>query len=114
MTLVAHPSRRPAWEVLGQAVTQRRSVRARYHGHDRIICPHLLAWRHGRIVALVYQTGGSSSSGPMPADPRNRWRSLFLDEIEDASIADERWQTASNYNPDSSFFDSIIVAVDLK
>jgi len=114
VTLVAHPRRCPAWEVLEEALTQRRSVRARYHGHDRIICPHLLGWRHGRIVALVYQTEGSSSSGPIPADPRHRWRSLFLDEIEDATIADEQWQTANNYNPDSDFFDSIILTVDLK
>ena len=112
MTVVAQPRRGQAWEVLEQALTQRRSVRARYHGHDRLICPHRLGWRNGRIVALVYQAGGSSAHGPLSTNPRNCWRSLFVDEIEHASISDEPWQTADNYSATANTAETIILAVD--
>lgn len=114
MTIVAHPRRCQAWGVVEQALIDRRSVRVRYHGHDRLICPHLLRWSNGRIVALVYQAGGSSGQGPLSADPRNRWRSLYLDEIEHAAITNEPWQTADNYDPASHPTQAIILAVDLK
>lgn len=28
------------WMLLQQAVTDKRAVRLRYHGHERIVCPH--------------------------------------------------------------------------
>ncbi len=96
-----------AWTVLADALTQRRAVRARYHGHDRVLCPHLLGWKHGRPKLLAYQSDGTTSAGPNPL-PQQRWRSLFVDEIEQISLAaDHPWQTAGNYTADSNCVDRV-------
>jgi hypothetical protein len=91
----------PAWEVLECAVAERRTVKVIYHGHERVLCPHALGWKDGRAKALVYQSDGTTSSGPLPVDPRQRWRSLFVDEIEHATLVDDKWETADNYSPSS-------------
>lgn len=97
-----------AWDVLHSALSQRRSVRARYHDRLRVICPHALGWKNGRAKALVYQT---KILGPPPAhDPRG-WRSLFVDEIHDASLTDDRWRSATNYSPHTTGMDTLAVVI---
>ena len=102
-----------AWTILAEALNQRRPVHARYHGHDRLLCPHLLGWRHGRPKVLAYQADGATSNGTLPWRPEQRWRSMFVDEIEHIAIAwDHRWQTAANYSPaDSNCVDEIAFAI---
>lgn len=112
-TAQPHP---PAWAVLEEALTQRRPVRARYHGHERVLCPHALGWKHGRAKLLAYQSAGTTSIGTLPTDTHQRWRSMFIDEIEHATITDDPWQTADNYSPDTNAIDEVIISVatDLK
>jgi hypothetical protein len=86
------------WDLLDQALRQRRPVRARYHGQDRLLCPHALGWKNGRAKVLAYQAGGATTAGPLPADTTQRWRSLFVDQIEDPIITDDDWETADNYS----------------
>ncbi len=74
------------WAVLEQALTSQRRVRIHYHGHDRIICPHMLGWKNNRPKVLAYQIDGTTSDGPLPTDPARRWRSMFISDIEDAEI----------------------------
>lgn len=108
------PQRPPAWSVLAQAIDERCTVRARYHGHERLLCPHALGWKSGRAKVLAYQTAGSTSSGPLPDAPRDRWRSMFVDEIEDPTIeADMCWETADNYTPHSNCIDEVEVSLQL-
>jgi len=98
----------PAWRVLAHALTQRQTVSARYHGHHRLLCPHALGWKHGRAKLLAYQAAGTTSSGALSATPHHRWRSLFVDEIEDASIVPGLpWQSAGNYTPMSNCIDDL-------
>jgi hypothetical protein len=104
-----------AWAVLEAAIRQRRPVRVSYHGHQRLICPHALGWKNGKAMLLGYQTGGHTHTGTLPADPNNRWRNFFVDDI-DHLAADEPaspWQTADNYNPAHPFnaIDELTVAV---
>jgi hypothetical protein len=104
---------RPAtWTVLEHALTQRRPVGVVYHGEARIICPHALGWKAGRAKLLAYQTAGTTSRGGLPADPRQRWRSMFVDEIEHPVITDEPWQTADNYTPTSNGIDHLEIDVN--
>ncbi len=95
MTATPRP---PAWAVIEQALLERRPVQARYHGHHRLLCPHALGWHRGRPKVLAYQGDGTTSQGTLTVDPRQRWRSMFVDEIQDAVITDEPWQTADNYS----------------
>jgi WYL domain len=105
------PTRPLAWVVLEQALTERRPVRIRYHGTDRVVCPHALGWKNGRPKVLAYQPGGTTSRGPLPPDPHQRWRSMFIDEIEQATIAEDPWATAANYSSTSNGIDQLAIAI---
>lgn len=87
-----------AWEVLARALAQQRPVQARYHGHERVVCPHVLGWAAGRAVVLVYQAAGTTSAGVLPTDGSRRWRTMFVDEIEGPVVVEGSWQSAPNYD----------------
>ncbi|MGH2671290.1 MAG: WYL domain-containing protein [bacterium] len=108
--MIARSSRPPAWPTLERALTERRPVRAVYHSQERVLCPHALGWKNGRPKVLAYQVAGTSQGG-LPADPRQRWRSMFVDEIEDAMITDGPWKTADNYSHDSNCIDELEIEV---
>ena len=96
------------WNVLSQALTDRRAVKATYHDRLRIICPHALGWKNGRAKTLVYQT---AILDHQPShDPRG-WRSLFVDEIEDPIITNDQWHTAANYTPYTTGIDTLAAAI---
>ena len=97
-----------AWDVLHSALTQHRAVRARYHDHLRVLCPHALGWKNGRPKALVYQTAIIGS--PPTHDPHG-WRSLFVDEIHNAIITDDPWRTAANYTPNTTGIDTLAASI---
>jgi len=105
-------TRPPAWAVLEQGLVQRRPVAARYHGQQRLLCPHALGWRNGRPKVLAYQADGATSHGGLPVDPRQRWRSMFIDEIEDPTISDAPWQTADNYTPDTNGINELEIDIN--
>ena len=105
----------PAWATLEDALRQRRPVRLSYHGRLRTVCPHALGWKNGKAMLLAYQVGGQTSTGSLPADPRQRWRNLFVHEIDhvDAPEPSSTWETADNYNPANPFnaIDHLSIAV---
>ena len=106
-------NRPPAWAVLAEALVQRRVVSAYYHGQARLLCPHVLGWKNGRAKVLAYQAGGTTSHGGLPADARQRWRSLFIDEIDHIAVTDGEWQTAENYTPASNCIDELEIDVNV-
>ena len=55
MTVIALRTRPPAWELLQHAIAEHKTVKAIYHGHERLLCPHLLGWHHERAELLAYQ-----------------------------------------------------------
>jgi hypothetical protein len=103
-----------AWAVLEGALRRRRPVHVSYHGRRRLLCPHALGWIAGRPMLLGYQTGGQTSTGALPADPRQRWRCLFVDEVDAVLVdMDAPWGRADNYNPAHPFpaIDEVSVAL---
>ncbi len=104
---MARPIRPAAWTVLEQALLERRPVRARYHGTERVLCPHALGWRNARPKVLCYQAWPTA----LPSEPRQRWRSMFVDEIEDPVITDGRWETADNYSPETNGINDLEISV---
>jgi hypothetical protein len=111
-TVIVTPTRPSVWATLAQALTERRPVRARYHGTERILCPHALGWKNGRPKVLSYQAGGTTSQGPLPVASRQRWRSMFVDEIEEAVIiTDQPWETAPNYSHNTNCIDEMELAI---
>jgi hypothetical protein len=104
-----------AWAPLHAALHARQPVEVSYHGRHRIVCPHALGFKAGRAMVLAYQTGGQTSTGTLPADPRQRWRCLYIDEINHVTAADPTgaWQTSDNYNPGRPFpaIDHVTIAI---
>ncbi len=103
------------WAALDTALSQRQPVVVVYHGRQRVLCPHALGWKAGRPLLLGYQTGGQTHTGTLPADPRQRWRCLYVDEIDHVDIADGDavWGSADNYQPGRPFpaADQVTLAV---
>lgn len=97
------------WAVLSRAIVEERRVRLCYHGHQRVVCPHVLGWKNDRPTVLVYQLDGTTSTGALPQQPQKRWRSMLLDDIEDPVITDGCWQGADNYSRHSVNIDRIAV-----
>jgi hypothetical protein len=104
-----------SWGLLNTALQTRRPVEVYYHGRCRLICPHALGWHNGRAMVLGYQTGGQTSTGALPTDPRKRWRCMYLDHIDRVVDADSAsaWQTADNYNHSQPFpvIDHVAIAI---
>jgi hypothetical protein len=111
MTVAALRTRPAAWQLLQQAIAEHKTVKAIYHGHERLLCPHLLGWRNGQAKLLAYQASGTTSTGRLNLDPTQRWRSMFLDQIEHLVITSDPWQTAPNYTPNVAGIDVIEVAI---
>jgi hypothetical protein len=68
-------------ELIRQAIAERRIVAYRYNGQRRYGEPHLYGVMDGQPKLLVYQTGGTSFSGPYP-----NWRRLDLAGISRFTI----------------------------
>jgi hypothetical protein len=99
MNVVPLTPRPPAWDALARALRQRRAVRGRYHGVERVLCPHVLGWKSGRAMALCYQIGGTTTAGALSTDPAQCWRSLFVDDLEAVEVLQyQSWGTAPNYS----------------
>jgi hypothetical protein len=65
-------------------------------------------------MLLGYQTGGETTGGALPADPRQRWRVFFVDEADEvATDMSATWVTAENYNPAHPFpaVDEVVLSV---
>jgi hypothetical protein len=95
------------WNVLHASLAERRPVRARYHGRVRVVCPHAIGWKNGRAKVLVFQTAVIDAASSDPVG----WRSLFVDDIEDAAISGDDWRTADNYTPHTSGIDRLSAAI---
>jgi hypothetical protein len=109
--VIDHRARPPAWPTLERALAEKRPVRARYHGTERVLCPHVLGWKNGRPKVLAYQAGGTTSLGGLAPDPRQRWRSMFVDEVDDPVITDDPWDSADNYSPETNGIDDVELSV---
>jgi hypothetical protein len=66
-------------------------------------------------MLLGYQTGGHTTTGTLPANPRQRWRNFHIDAIDHIANVEPAspWGTADNYNPDNPFntIDHVAIAI---
>lgn len=80
---------------------ERRLVRFRYDGFERIGEPHDLGLQKGLRRLLVYQLAGGSRSGRLPD-----WRLVTLDKVTDFALMDTTFagprdeDTRQHYNWD--------------
>lgn len=100
------------FELIWDAIVHKRQVLARYHGHPRVLCPHVLGYKDGKEHCLFYQVSGTSRSGLGPRGSSENWRCMDLDELDDVSAREGSWYTAHhNHDRPQTCVDQIVIAV---
>ena len=70
------------YELLRLAAARRGAVSAIYDGRPRLLCPHVLGRKSGRLHALFYQFGGGSNSGlPLAPEGLGDWCCLAVEKL---------------------------------
>jgi hypothetical protein len=98
MEMTPQPADRRAvnetYELFRRAAARRQPVAAIYDGLPRLLCPHVLGRKAGELHVLVYQIGGSSSSGwPLTASQSGIWRCLAVEKLSQVALSAEAWHT---------------------
>ncbi len=78
------------------AMRGRKQIVCVYQGQRREICPILLGRTGLEEKALVFQFGGSTSSGPVA--PRGEWKCLRLADVRDAVLRDGDWHAGDGHS----------------
>jgi len=82
------------YELLRFAAARRQPVVAVYDGLLRLLCPHVLGRKSGRLHVFCYQFGGSSNSGlPMAPDGVGDWRCLAVEKLSQVELRAGAWHT---------------------
>ena len=100
----------PNYDLIRQAIVEKKQIHATYGGHHREMCPHVIGTKNGRAQALFFQFAGGSSSG-LP--PEGEWRCIPIDGLTDVSIHDGDWHSGTRQpdGPPQSCVDDIDVEV---
>lgn len=103
------------FELIWDAIVNKRQILARYHGHPRVLCPHILGYKDGKEHCLFYQVGGTSRSGLGPRGSSQNWRCMDLDELDDVSCREGAWYTGHHgtdeHDKPQSCVEQIVIAV---
>ena len=96
--MTPHPAEAQAaseiYELLRLAAARRQPVAAIYDGLLRLLCPHVLGRKSGRLHVFCYQFGGSSHSGlPMVPDGVGDWRCLAVEKLSQVEFRAGAWHT---------------------
>ena len=96
--MTPHPAEAQAvseiYELLRLAAARRQPVTAFYDGLLRLLCPHVLGRKSGRLHVFCYQFGGSSNSGlPMAPDGVGDWRCLAVEKLSQVELRAGAWHT---------------------
>jgi hypothetical protein len=82
------------YELLLRAAARRQPVAASYDCQPRLLCPHVLGRKSGRLHVLFYQFGGGSNSGlPVAPEGVGDWRCLAVEKLSQVELSAEAWRT---------------------
>ena len=99
-------------DLIVTAIQNKLIVTAIYQGYPRVMCPHVVGYKHGKqgqeLNALFFQFAGESKSG-LP--PGGQWRCIHLDELENVDIAPGEWHTSPDHSRPQTCVDEIIAEV---
>ena len=88
-----------AYELLAQAMIDRKQVLCTYNGYSRELCPILLGHTNGQEKALAWQFAGGSETG-LP--PGGNWRCLYLSEVREVQLRDGPWYFGDKHSQPQS------------
>ncbi len=96
------------YNIIRDAIQNKKQVVATYQGYVREMCPHVLGSKNGQIQALFFQFAGGSSSG-LP--PGGSWRCIPLDGLSNVSSRVGPWHTGSSHTQEQTCVDNIAIEV---
>lgn len=88
------------------AIENKELVEFTYRGFPRIAEPHVYGVHKDKRQLLVYQVGGSTSSGKIPD-----WRKVSLDDISNFKVLAGQKFPGPRAIPEEHEWDTIIAAV---
>jgi hypothetical protein len=50
------------FELVWDAIVNKKRIHARFKGRPRVLCPHVLGYKEGKEQCLFYPCGGMSAS----------------------------------------------------
>src|SRR5437764_7378521 len=71
-------------EIILKGIDEIRLLRFRFGGKERIVEPHDYGIHQGVVRLFVYQVGGQSSSGPLPA-----WRLMDVAKMSEIEMLEQ-------------------------
>jgi hypothetical protein len=82
------------YALLRLAAARRQPVVAIYDGLARLLCPHVLGRKSGRLHTFCYQSGGGSHSAlPTVPEGRGGWRCLVVEKLSQVELRVGSWHT---------------------
>jgi hypothetical protein len=85
---------REIYLLLRVAAGRRQPVAAVYDDLPRLLCPHVLGRKSGRLDVLFYQFGGNSHSGlPIGPEGKGTWRCLAVERLSRVELRADAWHT---------------------
>ena len=76
------------------AASRRQPVAASYDGQPRLLCPHVLGRKAGRLHVLCYQFGGSSNSAQLLGpEGGGVWRCLAVEKLSQVELRTGIWRS---------------------
>jgi hypothetical protein len=92
------------YRLFAWAIENRAALLCRYHGHPREICPIILGHSEGQEKALVLQTAGNTSKGPLQ---KPDWKCFNLSEVSDVQPHEGVWLTGDRHQQAQSCVKSV-------
>lgn len=106
------------FDLLKQAILERRPVHAIYDGLERWLCPHRLGYKKGAENVLCYQYAGFTSTGqvdtpPVPGDgPSDLWKCMKVAGLSGLRLLDAGpWYTCQKHTQRATCVDQVIADV---
>jgi hypothetical protein len=102
-----------SYELIRQAIIEKKSIHATYKDAHREMCPHVLGTKNGRQHALFYQYGGESNSRPIQPDGSAvNWRCLDIAELTNVTLVEGAWHSAPNHSRPQTCVGEVDVEVE--
>lgn len=103
-----------AYEVIKDAILNKKNISADYKGYIRIMTPHTLGHKNGREKCLLYQFEGESSSArTFPKNSPDNWRCVFVDELRNIKIIGGELHTYNKHTQRQTCADRVEVEIEL-
>lgn len=99
------------YDVVRDAIINRKIVTGTYNGYYREMCPHAIGLKRGREHALFYQFAGQSSQPLRPDGSPNNWRCIDLAVLSGVATKAGDWHTCARHTQRQTCIDRIDVEV---